>query len=285
MVRFLVTAIRNALVIDLEHWHSPELLKNHLHNPQILIDQDLESSRPILELLDKYHIKATFAVLGSVAEKHPELIKEIYNCGHEIASHAYSHKTLHELGKTGFEDEVCRSVDLLYSITGEKPIGFRAPSFSIDNTSKWAFEILENYGFKYDASIFPIKTMLYGEPNAPLEIYKPFKEDVTQNDPNGKIIEFPMTVLRLGTNIPLAGGFYMRVLPFWALKRGINIVNEKRPAIIYIHPWELNPNTPRLNLPLFSRIITYYGINSNLRKLTYLFNNFGFTSIRNILEI
>lgn len=274
--------MNNALVIDLEHWYSPELLKGYL--PKNLIDQDKESVMPILDLLEKYNVKATFAVLGSVAEKNSELIKDIYSRGHEIASHGYSHKMLHELGKEGFEEEIKKSVELLSSITGEQPIGFRAPSFSIDNSTKWAFEILEKYGFEYDASIFPVKTMLYGEPNAPLSIYKPSKENVTKHDPKGNITEFPMTVLKLGKNIPLAGGFYMRITPLWILILGLKLVNKKRPSILYIHPWEFYPGTPRFNLPLFSRFITYYGINSNMSKLESLLRKFRFTSVRAILN-
>ena len=175
---------------------------------------------------------ATFAVLGSVAEKHPELVEEIYEKGHEIASRAYSHKTLYELGKDAFEDEIERSIDLLSSITRARPVGFCAPSFSVDNSTKCAFEVLEKYGFKYDASVFPIKTMLYGVPDAPLHIYKHSKEDIGKHDPDGKIVEFPMTVLRIGTNIPIAGGFYLRVLPLWFLKAGIRNVKKTRPAII-----------------------------------------------------
>lgn len=278
----LQKTVKNALVVDLEHWYSPELLKDYL--PDQNIDQDIESVRPLLELFKKHNVKATFAILGSVAEKHPELIKEIYSQGHEIASHAYSHKMLHELGKEGFEEEIKKSVELLSSITGERPIGFRAPSFSIDNSTKWAFEILEKYGFKYDASIFPAKTMLYGEPDAPVFIYKPSEKDVTKNDPSGNIIEFPMTVLKFGKNIPIGGGFYMRVLPLWFLKFGIKYINRERPAIIFIHPWELYPKTPRLNLSLFSRFVTYYGINSNFRKLESLIKIFNFTSIYSILN-
>ena len=279
----LVERVQNALVIDLEHWHSPEFLKDYL--PVDLVDQDVESVKPILALLDKYNVKATFAVLGSVAEKHPELVKEIYERGHEIASHAYSHKTLYELGIEGFEDEIRKSVKLLKSITGERPIGFRAPSFSINNSTKWAFDILEKYGFKYDASIFPIKTMLYGEPKAPIDIYKPSKEDVTQHGPQGNIIEFPMTVLKFGKNIPICGGFYMRILPLWFLKIGIKTVNKKRPAIFYIHPWEVYSETPRLKLPLFSRFVTYWRINPNLSKLEKLLKQFKFTSINKILSV
>lgn len=272
----------NALVVDLEHWHSSEFLTDYL--PSKPVDQVPESTPPILDLLDKYNVRATFAVLGSVAEKHPELVKEIYDRGHEIASHAWSHKTLYELGKEAFEDEIIRSINLLHSITGERPVGFRAPSFSIDNSTKWAFEILESNGFEYDASVFPIKTMLYGLPSAPLHIYRPSKMDITREDPNGKIIEFPMTVLKIGKNIPIAGGFYLRVLPLWFLRRGIREVNKDRPAIIYIHPWETYSGTPTLNLPLFSRFVTYHGINSALYKLDSLLKEFKFEAIADVLD-
>lgn len=273
----------NALVVDLEHWHSSEFLTDYL--PLEPVDQVLESTQPVLDLLDKYNVRATFAVLGSVAKKHPQLVKDIYDCGHEIASHAWSHKTLYELGKDAFEDEIKRSVDLLCSITGERPIGFRAPSFSIDNSTKWAFEILEKYDFEYDASIFPIKTMLYGVPNAPLNIYKPSKMDITKEDSSGKIIEFPMTVLKIGKNIPIAGGFYLRVLPLWFLSCGIRQVNKTRPAIIYIHPWETYSGTPIMKVPVFSKFVTYYGINSALFKIEYLLKEFKFESIKTVIDI
>jgi len=272
----------NALVVDLEHWHSSEFLTEYI--PAEPVDQVLESVRPILDLLDRCHVRATFAVLGSVAEEHPELVKDIYDRGHEVASHAWSHKTLYDLGKEAFEDEIRRSVELLKSITGVSPVGFRAPSFSIDNSTKWAFEILEKYGFEYDASIFPIKTMLYGVPNAPLHIYRPSREDVTKEDPNGKLLEFPMTVLNIGKNIPIAGGFYLRVLPLWFLKYGIREVNKDRPAILYIHPWETYSGTPRLKVSLFSRFVTYYGINSALYKLESLLNEFKFKTIKDVIE-
>ena len=276
-------AKNNALVIDLENWHCIELLRNSLRgNP---IDQIPESTQPILDLLNKYDVKATFAVLGSVAEQHPLLIEEIYNSGHEIASHAWSHKTLHELGSIAFEKEIEKSVSLLESITGKQPIGFRAPSFSIDNSTKWAFEVLERYGFKYDASVFPIKTRLYGVPNAPLHIYRPSKEDITKEDSNGTIMEFPMTVLKIGKNIPIAGGFYLRLFPMWFLKYGIREVNKDRPAIIYIHPWETYSETPRMKLPWSSKFITYYGCTTALEKFEDLLNTFRFKPVRNILNI
>lgn len=274
--------MKNALVIDLEHWYSNEFLTEYL--PSEKVDQDIEAVMPILDLLDKYNVRATFAVLGTFAERHPEIVEYVFNKGHEIQSHAYSHKTLHELGKDAFEDEVKRSIYLLESITGQGPLGFRAPSFSIDNSTKWALEILEKYGFKYDSSVFPIKTMLYGEPRAPLNIYRPSKEDVTKHDSRGGIVEFPMTVLNFGVKIPISGGFYLRILPIWFVKLGIRHVNRKRPAIVYIHPWETYPYTPRLKLPIFSKFIAYYGISTSLSKLEILLNEFQFSSIKEVLK-
>lgn len=272
----------NALVIDLEFWYSAELLKRYA--PQKKIDQIPESLNPILELLDRYDVTATFAVLGSLAEQHPELVKDIHNQGHEIASHAYSHTTLYELNKKAFENEIKKSISLLKSITGENPIGFRAPSFSLNNSTKWALDVLEEYGFKYDASIFPFATMLYGVPNAPLSIYRPSKVDITKHDANGRIIEFPMTVLKIVKNIPICGGFYLRTLPLWLVKYGIRSVNKTRPAIIYIHPWETYIGTPRLELPSIPKFITYHNLNSTLDKLNDLLREFEFTSIKNVLS-
>ena len=277
----------NALSIDLEPWHVGELLDRHLSVERD--DQIEESVRPILNLLDKYKTRATFFVLGIVAERYPAIIGEIHEKGHEIASHAYSHKTLYELGEREFEVEIKRSVKLLESITGEKPIGFRAPSFSIDNSTGWAFKVLKDNGFKYDSSIFPvklpIKAMRYGMPEAPLYPYRPSEADVALDDPDGEIVEFPLTVLKIVKNLPVAGGFYLRVLPLWFLKFAIRRVNRARAAVVYIHPWETCPGTPRPGgVPAFSRFVTRYGINSALAKFEDLLEEFEFKPLCSFLD-
>jgi polysaccharide deacetylase family protein (PEP-CTERM system associated) len=268
----------NALSIDLECWWCNEFLTKYL--PEDKDDLILESLNPLLELLDKYDTKATFFVLGVIAEKYPEIIEDLHERGHEIACHAYSHDTLYKLGPVEFENEIKKSLNLLAKYN---PIGFRAPSFSVDNSTKWAFEILERHGFKYDSSIFPIKTMIYGVPNAPVDIYTPSKKDVSRHG-NGKIIEFPLTTVRIIKNFPIAGGFYLRALPLWFLKWGIKKVNRKRPAIIYIHPWETYPGVPRLKLPPFSRFEAYYGIPSALMKLEALLREFKFAPVKDVLH-
>ena len=200
--------MKNALSIDLEFWYSAELVRPYAQEGNDLI---IEMVEPILDLLDTHNTKATFFVLGKVAKKYPELIKEIFEKGHEIASHSYSHKTLFELGKDGFENEIRSSVSILRKITGERVRGFRAPTFSISNETIWALDILEKYGFDYDSSVFPIRTKLYGVPNAPLHPYWPSFEDISKEDEGHRILELPLTVCKFYfMKIPIAGGFYLR---------------------------------------------------------------------------
>ena len=273
----------NVFSIDLEYWWNNEYFNGYKFKKDD--NQIVESTKKLLDLLNESKVTATFFVLGSVAENHPELIEEIYDKGHEIASHGYSHKLIYELKKDEFELEIKKSIKIIYKILHEKPRGFRAPSFSINNDTKWAFDVLEKYKFNYDSSIFPIKTKLYGLPNAPLEFYRPSKHDLNIEDPNGKILEFPLTVLNvLGKNIPIAGGFYLRTMPLWFLKIGLKSVSKTRPLVIYIHPRELDPNIPNLPLPWKSKFIVYNGVNSTLKKLKVLFKNFKFASMEEVLE-
>jgi Predicted xylanase/chitin deacetylase len=273
----------NALSFDLEYWYTAELVCRFA--PDKKEDQVIEAVYPLLDLLDKYDTRATFFVLGKLAEKYPELIKEISKKGHEIGSHSYSHKTLYELGMDNFEYEIAKTNSILKSITGESPLGFRAPTFSIDNTNKWALEILAKHGYKYDSSVFPVKTNLYGVPNAPVVSYNPSKTDITVHDPDGPMIEYPLSVIRVGINIPIAGGFYLRLLPISVLKHAINRVNIKRSVVIYMHPWEMYSYTQKVQLPFISHFVTYYGISSAFNKLENLLKNFTFSPIKEVLGL
>lgn len=274
--------MKNALSIDLEFWYSAELVRPYAHESTDLI---VEMTNPVLDLLDLYKTRVTFFVLGKVAERYPELIKEIYDRGHEIASHSYSHKTLYDLGKDGFEYEIKKSMNLLERITGEKVKGFRAPTFSITNDTIWALEILEKFEFTYDSSVFPMKSVLYGVPNAPLHPYRPSYTNLAKEDESNerKILEMPLAVYRLGfINIPISGGFYLRSLPITALKALIKRSFREGSAVIYLHPWEIIPIAPRVSLPLSARFITYYNIDSTFSKLTNLLKNFDFTTVEEI---
>jgi polysaccharide deacetylase family protein (PEP-CTERM system associated) len=269
----------NALSIDLEYWWCNEFLTNHL--PDEREDLLRESLNPLLELLDKKDIRATFFVLGAVAEAYPDIVADIFEKGHEIGCHAYSHKTLYELSAPEFEREIKQCLSLLARY---HPQGFRAPSFSLNNDTRWALDILQKHGFQYDSSIFPVRTNLYGVPKAPLGVYRPSRDDVTRHDPEGTIVEFPLTALKLGLNVPIAGGFYLRLLPRWFLSWGIGRVNKHRPANIYVHPHEVFPSAPQLNLPAFPKFITYHGAADSLAKLQHLVDRFSFKPICDILE-
>jgi len=280
----MVIKVNIALTIDVEHWWCNEFLKKYL--PKKREDQLVESVKFILDILDKHNVRGTFFVLGSAIEEHPEVLEMIYERGHEIGSHAYSHKPLYRLTKEQFEEEIKQSIKIIHKITGEKPLGFRAPHFSINNKTKWAFEILGKYGFKYDSSIFPIKTNLYGVPNAPLEPYYPSKEDVSKPDSEGKLIEFPLTVFRISKiNVPVSGGFYLRAFPLWFIKLVLKKISKERPTVVYIHPWEIYPRTPRLKVPPFAKFEAYYGTGIQaLRKLEVLLKEFKFRPMMEILN-
>ncbi|MBF8265398.1 MAG: polysaccharide deacetylase family protein, PEP-CTERM locus subfamily, partial [Dehalococcoidia bacterium] len=274
----------NALVIDLEYWFCAEEIRELATD--VTDDQIIGSTTPILELLDKYRMRATFAVQGTVAEKHPDFIKLIHNKGHEIASHAYSHKPVHVLGRQGFEEEIEKSVSLLKSITGESPIGFRAPTSSINNNTIWAMEILAKHGFKYEASVCPVWTPQYGVPGAPLYCYRPSLNDLTIEDKESPILELPMTVLNMGVKFPVAGGFWLRTTPLWFSRWALRRVNRERPGTVYIHPWETYRETPRIKgISLLDNFVLYYGINSTLRKYESMLKTFQFAPIRQVLKL
>jgi len=274
----------NALTIDVEHWWCNEFLKKYL--PEKREDQLVDSVKFVLDILDKHNVRATFFVLGSAIEEHPEVLEMIYERGHEIGSHAYSHEPLYRLTREQFEDEIKHSIEIIHKTTGGRPRGFRAPHFSINNKTKWAFEILEKYRFKYDSSIFPIKTNLYGVPNAPLTPYRPSKEDVSKHDSEGKIVEFPLTVFRFARiNVPISGGFYLRTFPLRFIKWALKKVSKERPAVVYIHPWEIYPYTPRLKVPPLARFEAYRGTGlPALRKLEVLLKEFKFKPMGDILD-
>jgi peptidoglycan-N-acetylglucosamine deacetylase len=280
--------MKNALSIDLEDCLCNEFLLRHIPadiDRSIVDDQVIKATDALLKLLDKYHTKATFFVLGEIAAKHPDYIKMLHDGGHEIGSHTYSHTTLHKLGQKRFEEELKVSTHLIKSIIHEQPVGFRAPSFSVDQSTAWAFDLLEKYGYKYDSSIFPVKTMLYGVPKALTMPYRPSLADITKNDPGGKIIEFPLSVVSSVMNIPVSGGFYLRCLPGPLLRFSIGHINKKKPAIIYIHPWEIYTDTIRVKSPPFVQFEAYYGIRSTYHKLEMLLKKYEFEPVRSVLNI
>jgi polysaccharide deacetylase family protein (PEP-CTERM system associated) len=274
----------NALSIDLEEWYHSELVEGRRSS----VSQVEEATGPILALLDRYQTKASFFVVGEVAEQNPGLIQSIFQKGHEIGCHTFSHKLVWNLDESLFREELERFQSVVRKILGKTATkGFRAPCFSIDNRNLWALKVLWDFGYQYDASIFPLKiNPLYGVRGAPTQPYRISLEDVRKEDPHSPLMEFPLCPLTIGRlKIPISGGFYLRALPLPFLLWGLRRINRTQPFLIYFHPWEGYDRTPRFKLPLYNRVISYYGISSALKKFEFLLKHFKFARMDYILGL
>jgi polysaccharide deacetylase family protein (PEP-CTERM system associated) len=273
----------NLLGIDFEDWYHPQLVKPFVpENKKIpTMYQGLDK---ILELLRKHDVKATFFVVGELLESNPEILDKILDSEHEIGFHTMKHDRLDSPNfKEKFEDEI-KEFDKL---TSKKSIGFRAPTFSINKKSSWVIDKLLKNNYRYDSSIIPAKTSLYGIPEAEKSPYKITSEQLEKNSENGKLIEFPLLVTKiLGKTIPAAGGFYLRALPLKIIKNAIKSYESKnRVSSFYIHSWELTPEyIPKIKLPIKNTFITFYKIEKTFSKMESLFDQFEFTSFNSYLK-
>ena len=237
------------------------------------------NTQRFLELLAEQNVKATFFVLGYEAERHPEMVREIAAAGHEIGSHGFAHQLAYKQSETVFRNDVRRARKLLQDLSGQEVLSYRAPSFSIGRQTPWGHRVLVEAGYKYDSSVFPIRHDLYGDPNAPVEIH-------TIETEAGPIIEFPPTVVRwFGRNVPTGGGGYFRIFPYWLTRRMLKQVNETRPFVFYIHPWEVDPKQPRFDkAPLKSRFRHYTNLHKTADRFTRLLKTFHFGPMREVIE-
>ena len=274
----------NALTFDIEDYFQVEAFKQHIryeewpHYPIRVAD----NTRKIVEILDERGVKATFFMLGWVAERCPEMVKALAASGHEIASHGYAHQMVSKQTQQEFEADLIKSLEILEPLAGTKIIGYRAPTYSIIKDSFWALDILAKCGMKYDSSIFPIRHDRYGVPEAPRFPYQIYE----QNGQN--MIEFPISTVRVGKwNLPIAGGGYMRLLPYAVMKFGLRRVNrEGQPAIVYLHPWELDPHQPRIpNIRATTRFRHYVNLHATADKLRSLIRDFEFAPVREVLRL
>lgn len=240
-----------------------------------------QNTQRILKLLDEHNYKSTFFVLGWVAERYPNLVREIADLGHEIACHGYSHQLIYKQTEQVFREETFKAKKILEDITQSEVNGYRAASYSITKSSLWALDILIEAGFKYDSSIFPIRHDRYGIPDA---------ESVPHmlTAPNGKqILEFPLSKANwFGLSVPIAGGGYFRLLPYFVTKAGINKVtkNSGQPYIFYLHPWEVDPQQPRIEASWFSKFRHYRNLDQCETRLRKLMRDFKFTTVAEVLE-
>lgn len=278
----------HALTIDVEDWYHPELVRSHIDLANV--EGRVSHAIPlILDLLRMHRVKATFFILGEVARRFPEVVKQIHREGHELGCHGMSHRTLGDLGKDGFKKELQDFQKIMKEILGEVRVkGFRAPTFSLNQDTKWALPLLREYGYSYDSSIFPTKIFLnrlYGIKNAPRFPYRISFDDPGREDPKSDFWEFPAALITIGGyRFPVSGGIYLRVLPFLFFKGALKRMNQEGPFFIYVHPWEWDRGTPRISLSPFSRWATYFGMEKVLAKLGELLETFSFARMDEVLE-
>jgi polysaccharide deacetylase family protein (PEP-CTERM system associated) len=229
----------------------------------------------VLELLEAADVRATFFVLGWVAERHTALVQAIHRAGHELASHGYRHRSVCAMTPEQFREDIRRAKGVLEDITGWPVIGFRAPSFTITAKTLWALPILIEEGFGYDSSIFPIRHDRYGMRQAPAHCH-------LQSTPSGSIWEIPPSTVQFGSlRAPIAGGGYFRLFPYPLLRSLLKSVqDEGHPLVMYFHPWEIDPSQPRLKAPWMSVLRHYTNLHKTERRLVRLLTDFRFAPIQ-----
>ena len=234
----------------------------------------------LLDLFDEHAVRGTFFVLGWVAERHPDLVRAIAGRGHEIASHGYAHRLVYDQTPAAFRADVRRAKQLLEDASGRPVVGYRAPSYSITARSLWALDVLLEEGYQYDSSIFPIRHDRYG---IPLSGRQPYA--IERN--GGTLVEVPGSTTHLGPlNLPVAGGGYFRILPYWWTRWGISRVNnsERRPAVFYLHPWEIDPDQPRLRAGRLSAFRHYRNLHCTEARLRRLLTDFRFGTMERLVN-
>ncbi|NLE75173.1 MAG: DUF3473 domain-containing protein [Chloroflexi bacterium] len=282
----MAEAALHGLSVDLEAWYHPELVRPHLGGlagaPGVR-----QALAPLRALLGQAGARATFFVVGELLAGHADLLQELQAEGHEIGCHGWSHRTLWELGESGLREELQRFREEEARLGLESAVGFRAPTFSLDAGTCWAVPLLAEQGFRYDSSVFPLRGPLYGVAGAPLCAYRPQPGDLTRAGSDGPLWELPPTVACLGPwRAPVAGGAYLRLLPFpllrWLLRRA---AAEGRPLVLYLHPWEMHRETPRVALPLLTRWITYGGQGAALGRVARLLQDYRFAPLGQVLGL
>ncbi len=274
--------MRNALTVDVEEWFQVSNFEEAVPRDtwEGLPSRVEDATRRLLDLFERRDARATCFVLGWVAERHPRLVAEIRERGHDVASHGYGHELVYRIGERAFDADLARAEAAIEAAAGARPRGYRAPSFSVDRRSAWALDVLASRGYAYDSSIFPVRHPRYGVPGFP-----PFPCRV-RADRGGTLAEFPMTTLRMG---PLAlgasGGGWMRLLPPQVLHVAFARANAAgQPAVLYVHPWEIDPEQPRVRIGGWKRAAHYTNLDRTLGRLDALLARFRFAPMDDVLH-
>jgi polysaccharide deacetylase family protein (PEP-CTERM system associated) len=274
--------MQNAFTIDVEDYYQVSAFEKAVdRGAWSRFPSRVEANtRRVLDLLDLHRTKATCFILGCVAEAHPELVREIDKRGHEIACHGYSHRLIYNQTPADFRDETRRAKDTLEQLSGKTVRGYRAASYSITKRSLWAIDTLIELGFEYDSSIFPVRHDRYGIPGGPR-----FPHTVERE--GGKtIVEFPISTLDLGGyRLPVGGGGYFRIFPYQVSAGAIAYLNrrERQPAMFYVHPWEVDPEQPRIAASMLSRFRHYHNLDKCEERLDKLLRSAPFGKVTDVL--
>jgi len=268
----------NALTIDFEDWYQGIEIP---YTDWEGYEERMElSGRRILEVFADAGVRATFFVLGWVAERYPHLVREIAAAGHEIGTHGWSHEFVYKLTPERFREELMRSVKLLEDLGQKSVVGHRAPFFSITNDSLWALDIMRECGLRYDSSIFPVANYRYGIENA-----ERWPHEVAEDTPGFK--EFPITTWKvLGRNVPVAGGAYFRIFPYQVTRTAFRSINRAgHPVVFYLHPWELDWEHPRIPVPRRIAVTHYHNLKATEGRLRKLLRDFRFGPMQEVLGV
>jgi polysaccharide deacetylase family protein (PEP-CTERM system associated) len=276
--------VKNVLTVDVEDWYTSSL--DVLPGAEVdrgrkPAESVVRNAENLLRLLAKQGHTATFFVLGTVAEHYPQIVKAIAEAGHEVGLHSYDHRLVYEMDPGSFRSDLRKCRRLVEAAGASGPFGYRAPYWSITSKSLWALEVLAEEGIAYDASVFPISRRLYGIPGAPTQPHR-----VALGEGLASLWEFPPSTLRvLGRNMPFGGGGYLRLLPYWVVRTSIRRLNAGgTPAIIYLHPYELDPED--VQAPHGGRGLSYWfqrlNRGGNPRKIRRMLEDFEFAGIRDV---
>jgi polysaccharide deacetylase family protein (PEP-CTERM system associated) len=275
------TPIVNAMSIDVEDYFHVSVFDGIVPRTEWASMQSrvVRNTERLLDIFDTFDVRSTFFVLGWVGERYPTLVKTIAERGHEVASHGYAHRLVYDQTRAAFRDDVRRAKTILEDACGRPVVGFRAPSYSITPRSLWALDVLIEEGYKYDSSIFPIHHDRYG---IPVSDRRPYKIERS----GGSLVEVPGSTTRVGPmNFPVAGGGYFRILPYWWTRWGIARVNqlESRPVVFYLHPWEIDPDQPRLQAGRLGRFRHYRNLDCAEERLRQLLADFKFSTMQALI--
>lgn len=277
--------IVNALTVDVEDYFQVTAFERRVSRDSWgqLPSRVNKNTLKILDLFDELSVKGTFFILGWVAERFPDLVREISRRGHEIACHGYGHELVYRIGPQQFRADIRKAKSCIEDLAGVAVYGYRAPSYSITKESLWALDILIEEGFRYDSSIFPVYHDIYGMPDAPRFPYKIIR-------PAGTLLEFPLTTLLLHVagkqlRVPIAGGGYLRLLPTSLFSRGITHINsrDKQPTVLYFHPWEIDPEQPRIRANFKSRFRHYLNLDKMEGRIRHLLGSVPYGPMQDVL--